>query len=98
MIKVHGVNIFPNQIEEVLGIVDGASSEYQVVLDRMNNKDVMTLLVEKEDDADDGALREEITRKFKSRINMTPVVSIVSKGALPRSTKKTKRVIDHRYE
>ena len=98
MIKVHGVNIFPNQIEEVHGIVDGASSEYQVVLDRMNNKDVMTLLVEKEDDADDGALREEITRKFKSRINMTPVVSIVSKGALPRSTKKTKRVIDHRYE
>ena len=64
----------------------------------MNNKDILTLLVEKEDDANSAALRDEITYRFKTKINMTPVVSIVSKGALPRSTKKTKRVIDHRYE
>lgn len=98
MMKVHGVNIFPSQIEELLAAIDGASSEYQVVLDRMNNKDILTLLVEKEDDANSAALRDEITYRFKTKINMTPVVSIVSKGALPRSTKKTKRVIDHRYE
>ncbi len=98
MMKIHGVNIFPSQIEELLASIDGASSEYQVVLDRMNNKDILTLLVEKEDDANAAALKDEIAVRFKTKINMTPVVSIVSKGALPRSEKKTKRVIDHRYD
>ncbi|MBQ4466185.1 MAG: hypothetical protein II916_09520, partial [Oscillospiraceae bacterium] len=36
--------------------------------------------------------------KFKSRIGFTPGVKVVEIGVLPRSTKKTARVIDERYK
>ena len=34
MVKVKGVNIFPSQIEEMLKGINGASSEYQVMIER----------------------------------------------------------------
>ncbi|MCF0143700.1 MAG: hypothetical protein HUJ79_01085, partial [Firmicutes bacterium] len=37
-----------------------------------------------------------ITELFKSRIGITPKITVVPIGTLPRSEKKTKRVIDHR--
>ena len=41
MFKVHGVNMFPSQVEEVLGMVDGVSSEYKIDIahDDANNRD-----------------------------------------------------------
>jgi phenylacetate-CoA ligase len=39
---------------------------------------------------------EEIKRLFKTKLNVTPNVSIVSINTLPRSEKKTKRIFDHR--
>ena len=98
MLKVKGVNMFPSQIEDVISMVDGASSEYQVLIRHENGKDIMTLSVE----VIGGAPKEEVAKRlahtFKSRIGMTPIVNPVDIGALPRSEKKTKRVIDERYE
>ena len=45
MVKVKGVNIFPSQIEEMLKGINGASSEYQVMIDHLNGKDILTLFV-----------------------------------------------------
>lgn len=52
MTKVKGVNIFPSQIDELLQDIPGASSEYQVMIDHLNGKDIMTLFVEAEPGAD----------------------------------------------
>ena len=98
MLKVKGVNMFPSQIEEVIALVKGASSEYQVVIKHENGKDVMTLYVEVNDGVDKEQVEHELAHTFKSRIGMTPKVSSVDMGVLPRSEKKTKRVIDQRYE
>ena len=48
MFKIHGVNMFPALVEEMLAKVDGATSEYRVTLarDDDNNKDVFLLTVE----------------------------------------------------
>ena len=43
-------------------------------------------------------LAERLAEKIKSRIGFTPLVKVVEIGVLPRSEKKTKRVIDERYE
>ena len=43
-------------------------------------------------------LSERIALKVKSKIGFTPIVKVVELGVLPRSEKKTKRVIDERYE
>jgi len=98
MLKVKGVNMFPSQIEEVISEVDGASSEYLVEIDHVNGKDLMTLSVETMAGADMELTGKALAVHFKSRIGMTPKVHMVALGALPRSEKKTKRVIDRRYE
>ena len=100
MFKVHGVNMFPSQVEEILGLVDGVSSEYKIDIahDESKNKDIIMVTAEAEGRVDFAATAEEIKRLFKSRLNVTPKVSIVSINTLPRSEKKTKRVFDHRDE
>lgn len=97
MVKVKGVNIFPSQIEEMLSAIKGASSEYQVIVDHMMGKDIMTLFVEAEPGVDVKTLELKIQGEFKNKIGLTPVVKIVNMGELPRSEKKSTRVFDNRY-
>lgn len=98
MFKVRGVNMFPSQVEDILKQVDGASSEYSITIahDDDNNKDVMLLTVEGEGRVDFEHMSRHIIELFKSLIGMTPKVIVVPIGTLPRSEKKTKRVIDYR--
>lgn len=98
MFKVHGVNMFPSQVEEILRDVDGASSEYTITIahDEDNNRDIMILTVEGEGRVSFEQMAKQITALFKSRIGVTPKVTIVPVGTLPRSEKKTKRVTDYR--
>ncbi len=100
MFKVHGVNMFPSQVEEILGLVDGVSSEYKIDIahDESKNRDIIMVTAEAEGRVDFAVTAEEIKRLFKSKLNVTPKVSIVSINTLPRSEKKTKRVFDHREE
>ncbi|MFR7737283.1 MAG: phenylacetate--CoA ligase family protein, partial [Eggerthella lenta] len=42
MFKVKGCNIFPAQVEEVIAATDGTSSEYQVMIENISGKDVLT--------------------------------------------------------
>ena len=98
MFKVHGVNMFPSQIEELLSQVDGVSSEYNINIahDDEINKDVMLITCEAEGRVSFEKAKEHLHELFKSRIGVTPRITVVPVGTLPRSEKKTKRVIDHR--
>ena len=97
MVKVKGVNIFPSQIEEMLTGIEGASSEYQFMLDHVNGKDICTLFVEANDGANRYELEIELQNAFKSKIGISVNVKPVSIGELPRSEKKSTRVFDNRY-
>ena len=100
MFKVRGVNMFPNQIEEILRSIPGVSSEYAIALgrDEETNKDVMMLTVEADYNYSFAEMSEAIREQIKSRIGVTPKVNIVPIGTLPRSEKKTKRVTDYREQ
>jgi phenylacetate-CoA ligase len=97
MVKVKGVNIFPSQIDELLKSVNGASSEYQVMIDHLNGKDIVTLFVEKEADIKKTALAKQIEQLFKAQIGISVTVKPVELGDLPRSEKKSTRIYDNRY-
>ena len=98
MVKVKGVNMFPAQFEEVIKMVDGASSEYQVMIDHLMGKDILTLFFETATTGEDREkVEHEVARTFKDRIGMTPVAKGVAIGELPRSEKKTQRIYDNRY-
>ena len=98
MVKIKGVNLFPSQIEEILHTFPEVSSEYQIHISHLDGKDTMRLYVETNGHVDFLALAQRIAECVKSRIGFTPLVKVVEIGVLPRSEKKTKRVIDTRYE
>ncbi len=98
MMKIKGVNVFPKQIEEVLAQFSEISSEYQIRISHLDGKDTMRIYVETNGHVDFNDLSRRIAEKVKSRIGFTPIVKVVEIGVLPRSMKKTARVIDERYD
>jgi phenylacetate-CoA ligase len=99
MVKVKGVNMFPAQFEEIIKFTDGASSEYQVMIDHMNGRDIMTIFFETAAEADEERrqIEKQMEMLFKAKLGMTPEAKAVSIGDLPRSMKKTQRIYDNRY-
>ena len=98
MMKIKGVNVFPNQIEEILQMFPELSSEYQIHISHLDGKDTMRIYVETTGQYDFAKLSEEVAQRVKARIGFTPFVKVVEIGVLPRSEKKSKRVFDERYQ
>ena len=98
MMKIKGVNVFPSQIEEILASIPEASSEYQIRISHLDGKDTMRIYVETTGHTDFAELSRKIAAKVKSVIGFTPLVKVVEIGLLPRSEKKSKRVIDERFD
>ena len=98
MMKIKGVNVFPSQIEEILQAFPEVSSEYQIRISHLDGKDTMRIYVETNGSVNFADLADRIAAKVKSVIGFTPLVKVVENGLLPRSEKKTKRVIDERYD
>lgn len=99
MFIVKAVNIYPGQIENALSGLDDINCEYQVVLNRVDGKDQLLLKVELAEGADQ-SIRDSLAHKvrdvIKTKILVTPDVQMVPYGSLPRSERKTKRIIDNR--
>lgn len=93
MTKVKGVNIYPGQIDDLLRDIPGVSSEYQIVVDHIAGKDQLLLRVE----CNESGLREQIIKHFKTKIGILIEAETLPIGSLPRSEKKTKRILDKRY-
>ena len=98
MVKVKGCNMFPSQIEEVLQFTDGASSEYQVMIEAINGRDVLTVLFETPLEGEERErCEEQLAAIFKAKIGCTPEAKGVPMGELPRSEKNANRSYDSRY-
>ncbi|BCS81532.1 phenylacetate--CoA ligase family protein [Anaerocellum diazotrophicum] len=96
MVKVKGVNIFPAQIDTFLKDIEGVGSEYQVIIERIDYRDKLTLKVEVKDEYFLSEMKELIFSEFKNKIGVSPEVILCRIGELPRSEKKTKRIFDLR--
>ena len=104
MLIIRGVNVFPSQIEEVLlkYASSGITTNYQIVVDRVNNTDTLDVYVEMDPDlfADDmasiEALQKTLVEKLRSALGIGAKVSLVNPNSIARSEGKAKRVIDKR--
>jgi len=99
MVKVRGSIIYPSRVDELLATIEGVSSEYQIMIDHLNGKDILTLFFETSVPAGDAAhnLEKAVEHEFKERIGLMPKAKAVGMGELPRSEKKSTRVFDNRY-
>lgn len=100
MMIVRGVNVFPTQIEEQLLKVEGLAPHYQVVLDRSERLDTMTIVVEAtkgcESDDDRKIAQRKLTDLVKGVIGITSMVEVRETGGVERSMGKARRIIDNR--
>ncbi len=101
MLIVKGVNVFPSQIETVL-LEQGYTSNYQIVVDRVNNSDTLDVLVEMTADhfsdslADITAKEKGLVAALKAMLGIYVNVHLVSPKSIVRSEGKAVRVIDKR--
>jgi phenylacetate-CoA ligase len=99
MFVVKGVNVFPQQIEQVLMGIKGVAQNYQILLE---SYDHLTIRVEIAKELFDGniehllQLQTAITDKVRADILVKPKIELLEPGALPISEGKAKRVIDNR--
>ena len=102
MLIVHGVNLFPSQIETALLSVPEVEPHYQIVLTPTETLDLFEIKVElKAESFSDGisaleALRKKIFAAVKQITGLSPKITLVEPGSLPRAEGKIKRVIDNR--
>lgn len=102
MITVKGVNVFPSQVEEVLLLADGTAPHYQIVLEREQNLDKATVLVEATEAlhfdqlGKNRDLIEQLERRLTSALGVHMAVKLVERKSLERSEGKTRRVVDKR--
>jgi phenylacetate-CoA ligase len=104
MLIIRGVNVFPSQIEQVLGGVQGVAPHYLVVLSKKGSLDYVEVQVEVSPDLHVDEVREleRLQRRVKAEIESALAVSIdvklVEPKTIARSEGKAKRVLDLRGE
>ena len=100
---IRGVNVFPTQVEAALLSMGGqVAPHYMLIVDRENNLDVLTVMVEVTEEyfSDEirkmEALRERVGDVLKQALGIAVKVKLVEPKTIERSEGKAKRVIDNR--
>lgn len=101
MLIVKGVNVFPSQIETVL-LNKGYPANYQIIVDRVNNSDVIEVQVEMTLEMFSDSLgkmeakEKELVGALKAMLGIYAKVKLVAPKSIVRSEGKAVRVIDRR--
>ncbi len=101
MIIVRGMNVYPTDIEKLLYDIEHIEPHYQIVVERENGLDQMTLFVEIESEVFSDALQDlvgladSIKSKVHQQVGLTPRVKLVEPKTL-NELKSTERVLDKR--
>lgn len=104
MIIVHGVNLFPSQVESGLLSIPEVMPHYQIVITPTGALDTLEIKVEvtPENFSDDikhlEGLRKRIGAAVKSITGLTATITLCEPHTLPRSEGKIRRVIDNRIK
>lgn len=102
MLIIKGVNVFPIQIEKVLFEVEGIEPHYQIIVDRENHADKITVLVEVMESIFFDEMKKQrmvidrIKNRLASELGLHVDVKLVEEKTLARSEGKAKRVVDRR--
>ncbi len=102
MLIIKGVNVFPTQIESVLFDVEGTQPHYRLIVDRENNEDKLTVMVEVVESMFFDAMKKQrtlvdtIKKRLASEVGVGVDVKLVEERTLERFEGKGNRVIDNR--
>jgi len=105
MLIIRGINVFPSQIEDVIGEMSFLTPFYHITVDGVNYMDNITVEVEISDKAltDDmlklEKLKKEFDRRLKDVLSIKAEIKFALPGSMARTEGKAKHVTDLRkYE
>src|SRR4051794_18174656 len=99
MLIVRGVNLYPSQIEHVLLGQPGVAPHYQLVVERPEALDEVTVCCEPVDPGTNPiALAATVQKAIRAQIGVSVTVHVKAPGEIPRSEGKAVRVIDRRTQ
>jgi phenylacetate-CoA ligase len=90
MLIIRGVNVFPSEVERVLLDIDGLEPHYQLVIERPQHLDQLTVQVEGD------ARAADVEVRLSRALGVNAKVEVLRAGSLPRSEGKALRVLDRR--
>jgi phenylacetate-CoA ligase len=103
MLIIRGVNLFPSQIEAVLGNEPQLAPHYLLEVRRPQALDELDVLVEMRPELsgklsaeDIDGLAQRAQHLIKSYIGLSATVRVLEPGTIERSQGKAKRVVDRR--
>ena len=101
MLIIKGVNVFPSQIESVL-LKNGYPANYQTIVTRVNNSDILDINVEMTPETFSDTIGEISTREkslvsdLKAMLGIYAKVHLMAPKSIIRSEGKAVRIIDKR--
>lgn len=102
MLIIRGVNVFPSQIESVLMKNDSVQPHYQLVVDRKDNLDTLTVKVEVSETIFSDEIKNlqnmeaQLAKDIKEYLGVSAKILLVEPKTIERSQGKAVRVIDNR--
>jgi phenylacetate-CoA ligase len=100
MLIIRGVNLYPSEVERVLLSLGEVAPHYQLVVERPQAMDELTVLCEAAFEAgskvDADGLRRRIENALREATGLSMLVKVLEPGGVPRSEGKAVRVIDKR--
>lgn len=102
MLIIRGVNVFPSQIESVLLSIGEIQPQYQLIVDRINNLDTLTINIEVSENMFSDYVKgieefeQKVSKQMDSVLGINAKIRIVEPKSITRSEGKAKRVIDRR--
>ena len=101
MLIIKGVNVFPSQIEAVL-LKNGYPANYQIIVTRVNNSDILDINVEMSAETFSDTIGEISAREkalvsdLKAMLGIYAKVHLLAPKSITRSEGKAVRIIDKR--
>jgi phenylacetate-CoA ligase len=102
MFQIRGENVYPSEIDAVLGKIPGYGGEHRIIISREGVMDELAVQVEFDTSGEGGgrqaaeAFRERVAADLSRTLGLRARVEVVPRDTFPRTDFKAKRVVDDR--
>jgi phenylacetate-CoA ligase len=98
MLKIKGVNFYPQQLESILMKKNQLGNHYQIVLEKIKGRDNVTIMIETQTAVNQGLTDELDTEIYDLLGFHVDRLDFLPEGTIPRTPGKAVRVVDKRNE